>query len=206
MKRDVKVARNQELNRQMKDARKESILTSALELFAKKGLAATKINDICVATGMSQGLMYHYYKSKEEIFTELIANAFERLNAACLWLEKQPVPPLQKIEMAISNILRDIKENKNHANYHLLVFQASISEAIPEEAKLIIKNKKDIPYKIIARIIKHGQEDGSIKKHNPEEMALVFWTLIKGLSVNKVAQGKKYKTPGSDILMSLFSN
>ena len=50
----------------------------AAALFAERGLGATKITDIAEAAGISQGLLYHYYPSKEAIYVELIRAALVR--------------------------------------------------------------------------------------------------------------------------------
>jgi len=107
-------------------------------------LAATKITDIAEAAGMSQGLIYHYYKSKEEIFTELIDSAFDKINSASLALEEMSIAPLEKIRLAIQTILKNLEENADHSLYHLLIAQSTASETIPEEAKNVI-NKKNGP-------------------------------------------------------------
>ena len=72
------MARNAEHNQKMRDERREKILYHALRLFAAKGLYATKITDIAAECRMSQGLLYHYFRSKEEIFTELIRGRSRR--------------------------------------------------------------------------------------------------------------------------------
>lgn len=198
------MARNKELNQKMKDERREQILSNALMLFAKKGLAATKITDIASAAGMSQGLIYHYYRSKEEIFVELIQTALDRMNEACRWLESQSMPPGEKIKFAITELLKLLEQNENAARYHFLIAQATASEAIPEAAKEIIKKENKFPYESIARIIIAGQKDGSIKKHDPKELALVFWTSINGLAFFKAVHGKKFKAPDPNILTAMF--
>ncbi|MEZ4833367.1 MAG: helix-turn-helix domain-containing protein [Caldilineaceae bacterium] len=48
----------------------------ALRLFATNGLAGTKVADIAAAAEMSHGLLYHYYRAKEDIYVELIRHAF----------------------------------------------------------------------------------------------------------------------------------
>ena len=200
------MARNKELNQKMKDERKKQILSKALMLFATKGLAATKITDIASASEMSQGLLYHYYKSKEAIFTELIRYAFERMNAAARELESLSVSPCEKIRMAIEGLLRGLEENEDSARYHLLIAQATVSEAIPEDAKRIIERENRTPYEIMTRIIREGQRDGSLKAHDAGELALVFWTSINGLAIYKAVHGKTFKAPDSNILMNLFRN
>jgi len=56
--------------------RREMIFRHASQVFAAKGFAGTKIADIAVAAGMSQGLLYRHFASKDELFTELIASSF----------------------------------------------------------------------------------------------------------------------------------
>ena len=198
------MARNKVLNQKMKDERKKRILSKALMLFATRGLAATKITDIASASEMSQGLLYHYYNSKEEIFTELIRHAFERMNAAARELERLPVAPHEKIRMAMEGLLRGLEENEDSARYHLLIAQATASQAIPEEAKAIIRKENRVPYDVMTRIIIEGQKKGTIKQHDAGELALIFWTSINGLAIYKAVHGEKFKAPAIDILMSLF--
>ncbi|MCX7924079.1 MAG: TetR/AcrR family transcriptional regulator [Clostridia bacterium] len=198
------MARNKDLNQKIKDERREQILSQALMLYAKKGLSATKITDISSALGISQGLIYHYYKSKEEIFVELIGIAFDRINGACRWLESQPLSPKEKIEFAIRELLKLLEQDENAARYHLLIAQATATEAIPDEAKDIIKKENTFPYEAIARIMAEGQKDGSIKEYDAKELALVFWTSINGLAIYKAVHGEKFKAPAANILTSMF--
>ena len=198
--------RNKEENQRIKDERREQILSNALKLFARNGLAATKISDIALAAEISQGLIYHYYKSKEEIFVELISFAFDRINQACLWLESQPLPPAEKIAFAIRELLRLLEEDENAARYHLLIAQATATEAIPVKAKEIIKQKNTLPYESIERIMAAGQNEGTIKQNNARELALVFWTSINGLAIYKAVHGKKFKAPNATILINMFVN
>lgn len=198
------MARNKELNEKMKEVRKEEILSNALQIFSEKGLSATKITDIAARTGFSQGLIYHYYKSKEEIFAELIDTAFKKLNDACRYLENLDVPPIEKIKMTIEGMVSSLNKNEDSAKYHVLIAQAAMLESTPEQAKKIISKENKIPYKIMAKIIKSGQENGSIKSFDPDELSMVLWNSIKGLALHKASLGKKFKAPDIEILMSMF--
>ncbi len=196
--------RNKETNEQMREKRIEQILLNSLRLFSKRGLKATKISDIARETGMSQGLIYHYYRSKEEIYIEIIRDAFRRLNVAVTILKNSTISPLEKIKKAVEGLLNNLETSEDSARYHYLIAQASVSDAIPEEAKEIIKKNREFPYKVMAEIIRKGQEQGTIKKHDPEEMALIFWTTIKGLAMHRAVHGKNFKAPSPEILMELF--
>lgn len=55
-----------------KEARPQEILEAALSLFVEKGFAATKIEDIARAAGVTRGTPYLYFANKEEIFKSVI--------------------------------------------------------------------------------------------------------------------------------------
>jgi AcrR family transcriptional regulator len=198
------MGRNEQVNQQAKDERREQILSTALGLFAKKGLFATKISDITAAAGISQGLIYHYFSSKEEIFTTLIREAFTKMNAACRMLEAMPVAPREKIALAISELLKGLKQRKDTGLYYLLIAQATASESIPAEAKAIIRKENKEPYRVLARIFAEGQRHGVFKPDPPETLALVFWTSITGLSIYKAVHGERFVAPDPAILMRMF--
>ena len=57
---------------EQKEQRRQLIIDKAIELFAKKGYAETKIGDIATAADMSAGLMFHYFESKEKLLEEIV--------------------------------------------------------------------------------------------------------------------------------------
>lgn len=202
--RRFKMGRNEKLNKKIKDERRDQILSSALSLFAIKGLNGTKISDISKSVGISQGLFYHYFASKEEIFIELVDNALEQLYMACVWLEKQQMNSDKKIEFAIEELLKIIDKDENAARYHLLIAQASASDSIPREAKEIIEAKYKRPYEIMSKIIEIGQIEGKIKTGDKDELAMLFWTSINGVAIYKAVHGDAFVAPDSKLLLRIF--
>lgn len=201
------MARSKEHNERIKEERKDEIERQALLLFSSRGLSATKISDIAKAVGISQGLFYHYFKSKEELYVYLIKRGFANLNEACRWLEAQEMSPGEKISFALRELIKLLDEDENAARYHLLIAQASVSEAIPAEARTIIEKENKFPYASMAGIMARGQEAGEIKKeYSPEELALVFWTSINGLAIYRAVHGKLFTAPDSSILATMFLN
>jgi AcrR family transcriptional regulator len=59
----------------IRDARRATILGAARKVFARNGLAATRIGDITAEAGVSQGLFYHYFPDKEVLFTTIVEEA-----------------------------------------------------------------------------------------------------------------------------------
>ena len=58
--------------RRRKDARPEEIIAAALEVFADRGFAATKLEDIARRAGVTKGTIYLYFDNKEALFKALI--------------------------------------------------------------------------------------------------------------------------------------
>ncbi|TNE31028.1 MAG: TetR/AcrR family transcriptional regulator, partial [Alphaproteobacteria bacterium] len=59
--------------------RKQEIVNRAAELFASHSFLGTSINDIAAACGFSKSLLYHYFKSKEELLAAVMHSHIDRL-------------------------------------------------------------------------------------------------------------------------------
>jgi AcrR family transcriptional regulator len=69
-----------------KEARPQELLDAALALFAEKGFAATRAEEVAQRAGVSKGTLYLYYASKEELFKAVV-----RQNLSSLIAEGQEV-------------------------------------------------------------------------------------------------------------------
>src|SRR5258707_6911874 len=59
----------------IRDARRDAIVVAARRVFARNGLAATRTSDIAAEARISQGLLYHYFPTKEDLFTQIVEAA-----------------------------------------------------------------------------------------------------------------------------------
>lgn len=51
---------------------KEHILETAQKLFLQKGFKGVTMNELVEAAGLTKGAFYHYFKSKEQVFEEVV--------------------------------------------------------------------------------------------------------------------------------------
>ncbi len=196
--------RNQKQNERIREERKEQILAEAVKQFAHKGLFATKIKDIAEAAGIAQGLIYHYFKSKEDIYVEIIKDALDKLNEAVYMLQEIQLRPHEKIKTAIEELLKTIESSDNFIQTCRLIAQATNSTAIPDKTKELITEKQDLPYQEIAKIMAAGQQEGTIIKADPYELAVLFWTSINGLAIYKATRQGAVSIPDARLLTRLF--
>ena len=196
--------RQSDASERIRDDRRELLLHHALRLFVSKGLSATRIKDIAEAAGVSQGLAYHYFASKEDIFVELIRVAYARMSEAALGLKELPLPPGEKISLAAKTLLAGFAQSDSAALNFLLIIQASVFEAIPSEAKAIVQGRS-LLHKVIADIVSEGQEQGTFKDFAPADMAMLFWSALAGLSILKASLGDEFVVPDYNILVGMMA-
>ena len=54
--------------RRQADQRRVQLIDTALNVFAQKGLDGATVKDLSEEAGVAQGLLYHYFRSKEDLF------------------------------------------------------------------------------------------------------------------------------------------
>ncbi|MCB0474412.1 MAG: TetR/AcrR family transcriptional regulator [Flavobacteriaceae bacterium] len=59
--------------------RKDLLMAAALKLFASKGFATTSIMDIAREAGVSKGLLYNYFESKDELVKEIVLEGIQKI-------------------------------------------------------------------------------------------------------------------------------
>lgn len=193
--------RNEEQNAMIKDERREQILSAALKVFATRGFAATKISDIVAKGGMSHGLVYHYFKSKEEIFFELVHRALSASGESLLMVEGMPLSPLQKVRETAKYILSGIDQWEDTSYYFLIVIHASMMEMTFEEKEKVFGSSQ-VPVESMMRILKQGQEMGEVRQGDPLEMAIMFFAAIQGVAFYKLSM-PNFKLPDPELLVSM---
>ena len=82
----------------------------ARQLFAKKGVDDTTMNDIAVASGKGRRTLYTYFKSKEEIYMAVVKSEVERLTETIKDVAALPIEPDEKIIKMIATHLDSIKQ------------------------------------------------------------------------------------------------
>jgi len=194
--------RSEEQNEMIKDERREQILSAALKAFAAKGFAATKISDIVARAGMSHGLVYHYFKSKEEIFYVLLKRAMETSSQSVLAVEAmEELSPIEKVRQTAWYILGGMESFADSAYYFLIVIHASVMENTDEAHKALMATSS-IAIQSMARVLKAGQEAGEVAAGNTVDMAVAFFAAIQGLALYKLSSGN-FSMPDPELLVNM---
>ena len=150
--------------------RRREILTGAARAFAYGGYAATNMDQIASECGLAKGHIYHYFRSKEEIFAEIridaVNRALERLAAVAPLAEQDPESALRK---AISGVVARICNREER--YEPL---------LPDPVSLSPENKKRIRTlgrryeQMFVNIVRSGIERNIFVAGDPKLMTFVI--------------------------------
>lgn len=203
------MGRNEALNKKMRDERREQILNAALKIFARKGLGSTKVSDIAAAAGVSHGLVYQYFNSKEEIFETLVTQGMELTKLAVAQASAAPGTPLEKIkaffDMFIQSLEQD-RKNGDHPYYFLIMIQAINFEMSTERVRKIIFEKPHPLGTFFFKMICEGQELGEISKEDPMMLTSVLLQLSLGMALCNNPGDNPIVMPGTEILMKILKH
>ena len=72
--------------------KRELILQAAVRVFARRGYRTCRVGDIATEAGVSHGLLYHYFRSKDEVLETIFREAWERLANETDRIEASGVP------------------------------------------------------------------------------------------------------------------
>ncbi|NLO38274.1 MAG: TetR/AcrR family transcriptional regulator [Ruminiclostridium sp.] len=178
------------------------ILVTALEVFSRKGLVAAKIKDIAQTAGFSQGFVYNYFPSKDDIFIRLVDIASECAGIMVKNVSELEGTPLDKIRWLTEALLLDDGAVMRH--WQLIMLQASTSEAVPEKAKKISEEKMLQPIRYLIPILMEGQAGGLFVKEDPAMLALTYFSIVQGLGITKLQGGTDLPFPSVDRILSFL--
>jgi AcrR family transcriptional regulator len=162
--------------------RQRQILSAAVKIFAMQGFANTKISDIASDAGLSHGLIYHYFKTKDEIFTELIKLAHSHFIGSMEYIKKYNADPLEKIRI-FTEIITPKDYSEGSAYYSNIVLQAHSSRGLPKAIKKIISKNISEHNKLLSSLISKGQELGQIIQGDPVKLANAHYSMLCGMQV-----------------------
>lgn len=171
--------RTEEANQRIREERRGQILDTASRVFARKGLAGTRIVDIATAGEMSQGLIFRYFASKEEVFAAVVEKALQSATDLAQAALQQPCSPLEKLRWLLQIYLPGMWYKPDYA---LVILNALNSEATPQEVRELVLEQGKLTLQLYRQLIVEGQEAGEVVQDDPDMLTLAFAACIQGLS------------------------
>jgi TetR/AcrR family transcriptional regulator, fatty acid metabolism regulator protein len=149
--------------------RRRQILEAAVKVFARKGFHAARVGDIAEEAGIAYGLVYHYFKSKEELLETIFRETWTQMLARVHEVEASGVPAAEAVRQVTALLLRTWRRDPDLVR--VLVREVTRGPHVQREVEEIAHAME-----ALARIIEKGQESGEFRSElDPKLGAVVFY-------------------------------
>lgn len=196
--------RSKEQFEEMRNATREKIHSAAMQLFVHQGFGSTNVQDIADTAGISIGLLYRHYKTKDQLFHELVAYAVEGLKRNITFFETDQSPK-KLMAQFIDEVYTDLINGKELANLLILINQsllAGAATASKQYEEIFQVNARLL--ESTAQLIRKGQQLGEIRSGDAQEMAVFFYASIQGLAAMKVLLKSNFTMPSPSVLTAFL--
>ena len=157
---------------------RQKLIDIARQLFAKRGVANTTMNDIAVASGKGRRTLYTYFNSKEEVYSAVIESELERLSDKLDEVAAMKMRPLDKVIELIYTHLSMIRET--------VVRNGNLRAEFFRNIRMVEKVRKkfdDYEIDLFSKVYQDGKADGEFDIDDVNLVADITHYCIKGLEV-----------------------
>ena len=192
--------RTPEQNQNIKDRRRTKLLSFALKAFAANGYDKTAVDDIARPAKCSHGLFYHYFKSKEEVFSVIIRE----------FLTGPYELPIQKalklggcdgLHLIAEYIEHVCKAGGKEIAIAKITLSLSIATTLDNEGQKFAASH-DLRSALVT-LIKQGQSEGKVIEGKPKDLALIATDALQGC-LARLNSKSDDTVPSADLLCRLL--
>lgn len=147
-------------------------------MFARKGKAA-KMADVASEAGVSPGLAYHYFPSKEAIFLALVRQSIRSADELRAIVQQIPGTPRGRLERIVTGML---ERRRKDPEFFQFFNQAMTSDSLPADLREQVKRQGLSMREIMRGLVVEGQTKGEIGNDDPDKLVSALLACLDGLS------------------------
>lgn len=137
------------------ETKREIILDAAIKIFAKKGYFGSRVSDIAEEAGISYGLVYRYFQSKDDVLIAIFQDRWDRYVKMIERINKDFFDPRDKIRSIFLYIFKSYQNNPDMMK--VLIMDAPMLDSFYEKENQRLYQRV---FKEIASIVEDGQNKG----------------------------------------------
>ena len=134
------------------------ILEAATRVFASRGYHGARVSDIAREAGIAYGLVYHYFRNKEEILDTIFAERWGQFLEVVDGIAAGPQPAAEKLRQLAALILFAYRRRPDWVKVLVFEIQRTSRFSEPEQIEAVGRL-----FRGVARIIRVGQESGELR-------------------------------------------
>ncbi len=191
--------------RRRKEARPQEITAAALAAFAENGYAATRVDDVARRAGVSKGLLYLYFKTKEELFKAVVRGlVVPRIDALTASVEASDLSAEEFLRGPFLDFVKTIPGSPVSVVIRLLIAEGPKH---PDLVKFYWDNVVSRGLQTITGLVERGVERGEFRPSVVSElphlivMPVVFSMVFKLLFVQQELDSDRLIETQIDLLL-----
>lgn len=157
---------------------RDKFIEVARQLFARKGVENTTMNDIASASDKGRRTIYTYFKSKREIFNAVIASETDELLTRLRQIVELDLPPIEKLIKYIDCRFDTMSEIVSRNGSLKAGFFRDVRKV--ERARKLITDKESL---LLKEILEEGTRAGAFQINDLDGASLVITHTLHGLDV-----------------------
>ena len=162
-------------NEKLAAEKRRLILDAAVRVFARQGFNQCRVSDIADEAGVAYGLVYHYFRSKDEVLDTLFLERWNVMLDVIRDLDGQDLAPRDKL-YAIASFIVD---SYRHDPELMKVIIVEVTRAANSFGQTHLEKITEA-YELIAGIVARAQADGVFKDTvTPRFAAMAFYGVIE---------------------------
>ncbi len=152
-----------------RELRRQLIVDTAARVFAQRGYHATGITELCVATDLGKGALYHYIGSKEELLAAIHDRVMDEVMLGADRVAEAGGTPSQQLAMLGAELLDVIHRYPDHVWVFLHEFPALTGERVER----FQGRRREYEHRVEA-VLQAGVDSGEFRALQPRLTALAW--------------------------------
>lgn len=162
-----------------RSSRKEAIIDAGVELFAERGFHATSTAEVAALAGVSEGIIFYYFKNKEGILVELLERVFTEYHEGLTRVSGEAATGMAAVEAMVNLHFTMVREQAKLIMLLVRDFPASLTTGSSPRSQAVTAKLQGING-VFAQALERGAQDGSVRPCPLPETAHVVRSLING--------------------------
>ena len=138
--------------------RRRQILDAAIRVFARQGFHACRVSDIADEAGVAYGLVYHYFRSKDQVMNELFEERWSLLLDAIAEVDGREVSAREKLDSVAGFIIESYRRDPELMQ--VIIVEVTRAANSFGRTHLPAINRA---YESIAKIVSDAQSSGAFR-------------------------------------------
>ena len=172
---------------------KRKLLTSALEVFSRKGYAATRLDDIAKQANVTTGAIYHHFGGKSQLYIELVEESSKGINRLASQIIEEGGKPASVLRRLLVRLFQYIEEDAEYrAVVELSLNKTGVAPELASIMEQTIKGRRMLG-QFFAQLIKEGIQTGEFRADvSPDDAALTLVGFMNGMGLIWIQDPKHF--------------